>query len=205
MKSRVATVTLATLALSAPFASAAIVGVTGATTWLGSPPPSCNPGALTGITSFAWDEQQNVTISSGINVDMTNNPGSSTSPVPGTIAGIFDVHFLHFQSATGIGITGSVTYSGPIIGVIFRNTTLDLSDYLGTGGTTYPTGYLFRGLTGNPPSFFSISGNTLTYNLNTNVSVPFVDQVRVLTHPTPAPGSAALLGLAGLVCTRRRR
>jgi uncharacterized protein (TIGR03382 family) len=206
MKTRVATVALASLAFSAPLASAAITGVTGATNWLGSPPVSCVPGALAGFTAYTWNEQQNVTIASGINVDMTNNPGSSTSPIPGNIAGIFDVHFLHFQGIPGIaGVTGTVTYSGPIIGVIFNNTTLDLSDYLGTGGTVYPTGYPFRGLGGNPTSFFSISGNTLSFNFNTISPVLFVDQVRVLTHVTPAPGSVALLGLAGLVCGRRRR
>src|SRR5258705_267013 len=74
----------------------------------------------------------------------------------------------------------------------------------GAPGTVYPTGYPFRGLSTLPPSVFSILGNTLTFNFQTIVPSNFVDQVRVITHTAPAPGSAALLGLAGVACARRR-
>lgn len=190
--------------LTCATASGAITGVTGMTTSLGTPPVSCVPGALIGGTVYAWNEQQNV-LTSGVFVDMTNNPGVSSGAIPGVIAGNFDSHFLHLEDYSGVGpFTGSVTFSGQIIGVIFVNLTLDATDALfGAGGTTYPTGYPFRGL--NTQSSFGISGNTLKFTLNALSPVPEVVQIRVLTHPVPTPASAALLGLGGLVATRRRR
>lgn len=185
-------------------ASAAITGVTGAATWLGVAPTSCFPGALTGPTVYAWDEQQNV-FTGGVFVDMVNNPGSSGGAISGVIGGNFDSHFLHLEDYSGVGpFIGSVTFSGPIIGVIFVNTTLDSTDAgFGALGTAYPTGYPFRGL--NSQSSFSISGNTLKFNLWSISPVPEIVQIRVLTHPIPAPGAMALLGLGGLCVARRRR
>ena len=111
--------TLAALSLSAPLTSAAITGVTGATTWLGSPPPSCTLGTLTGITAYTWDEKQNVALN--LPVDMVNNPGSSLSPIPGGISGIYDSHFLHFEGVPGvIQATGTITFSAPIVAEIGR-------------------------------------------------------------------------------------
>lgn len=203
--------TITTLSLAAALccracvsASGAITGVAGMTTWLGTPPVSCVPGALTGGTVYTWDEQQNVS-TSGVFVDMTNNPGSSFGAIPGVIAGNFDSHFLHLEDYSGVGpFSGSVTFSGTIIGVIFVNLTLDATDALfGAGGTTYPTGYPFRGL--NTQSSFGITGNTLKFTLNALSPVPEVVQIRVLTHPVPTPATAAVLGLGGLVAARRRR
>ena len=50
------------MTLSAPLSSAAITGVTGSTTWLGSPPAACGLGQLVGVTAFAWDEQQGINL-----------------------------------------------------------------------------------------------------------------------------------------------
>ncbi len=187
-------------------ANGAITGVTGQTTWLGSPPVSCNPGALTGITAFAWDEQQNITLAT-LAVDMTNNPGNSSFTIPGLLGGTFDSHFIHFEGIPGIiGVQGTVTFSANIVGVIFKNTTLDLSDpTCGAFGTVYPTGYPFRGTNTVQPSFFSINANVLTFNLNSLASIAEVAQIRVITHSVPAPGAAAMLGLGGLAMARRRR
>ncbi|MBX3390818.1 MAG: hypothetical protein KF691_15320 [Phycisphaeraceae bacterium] len=190
--------------LSATASQAAITGVTGSATWLGVAPPSCVPGALTGPTVYTWDEQQNV-FTGGVFVDMVNNPGSSGGAISGVIGGNFDSHFLHLEDYTGVGpFIGSVTFSGQIIGVVFVNTTLDSTDAgFGALGTAYPTTYPFRGL--NTQSSFSISGNTLKFNLWSISPVPEVVQIRVLTHPVPAPGPLALLGLGGLCVARRRR
>jgi hypothetical protein len=192
-------------ALFASPASAAITGVTGATTWLGSPPISCTFGSLMGTTAYAWDEQQNVFLN--LPVDMTNNPGSSTSPIPGFVSGNYDSHFIHFQPVPGvIGANGTVTFSGPIVAVIFRNTTLDNSDGpAGAFPTVYPTFYPNRGLGTNPPSFCSVLGNTITFSLNSLAPSADLGEIRVLTHVVPAPGSMALLGLGGLLCMKRRR
>lgn len=194
----------AAMGMGATLASAAITGVTGSTTWLGSPPASCVPTTLMGPTVYAWDEQQNVS-TSGVYVDMVNNPGTSAGAIPGVIAGAFDSHFLHLEDYSGVGpFSGSVTFSGQIIGVIFVNTTLDSTDVqFGSGGTTYPTGYPFRGL--NTQSSFAISGNLLKFNLFTLSPVAEVVQIRVLTHPVPAPGGLAALGMGRILFARRRR
>lgn len=84
------------IAAGAGAASAAITGVTGSTTWLGTPPVNCSPSFLMGGTVYTWDEQQNVS-TSGVNVDMVNNPGTSSGAIAGTISGNFDSHFIHLE------------------------------------------------------------------------------------------------------------
>jgi hypothetical protein len=102
-------------------------------------------------------------------------------------------------------VTGTITFNAPIVAVIFRNINLDNSDIpAGSPGTVYPTGYPLRGLVNAPVSFVTILGNVLTFDLSTSITVPAIDQVRVITQ-TPAPGTAALLGFAGVTCLRRRR
>jgi hypothetical protein len=195
---------LTTLTVSS-LASANILSVSGNTTLIGAP-AACGWGQLTGQNAFAWNERTGVNLF--LNVDMINNPGSSTSPTPGTVGGgPFDTHFIHFDSVPGIvQAVGTVTFDAPIAAVIFKNTTLDASDpSAGALSTVYPTGYPFRGLSSTPPSFFSINGAVLSFNFSTIFPSNFVDQVRVITHTAPAPGSSALLGLAGVACSRRRR
>ncbi|MCC6677583.1 MAG: hypothetical protein IT436_10610 [Phycisphaerales bacterium] len=197
--------TLALLGAASPAASAAITGVTGATTFLGSPPVSCTPGSLGGINAFAWDELQGVSLS--IVADMTNNPGVSTSPVPGLLSGPLDSHFIHFDGIAGIpGASGSVTFNGQIVGCMITANGLDITDGpAGASGTVYPTLFPFRGLATSIPSIISISANTLTFNLNALSPINEVAQVRVFTR-VPAPGAAtAGLSLAGLTALRRRR
>jgi hypothetical protein len=196
-----AAVTLSALVLTAS-AHAGITGVTGATTWLALPPASCVPGALSGITAYAWDEQQNTPLT--LIADMVNNPGNSGAPIPGPITGNFDSHFIHFEQVAGtVPANGTVTFNNPIVAVLFRPISLDSTDVsAGAGSTTYPTFYPFRGIAGN--SFFSILGNTLTFNLTTANPVINVAQIRVLTQ-VPAPATAGLLGMGALALGRRRR
>jgi len=191
------------MTMGAGAASAAITSVSGSTTWLGTPPVNCSPSFLMGGTVYTWDEQQNVS-TSGVNVDMVNNPGTSAGAIAGTLAGNYDSHFIHLEDYSGAGpFTGSVTFSGTIVGVIFVNTTLDNTDVqFGSGGTIYPTGYPFRGLSSQ--SSFSIVGNQINFSLMAISPVAEVVQIRVLTL-VPAPGSMALLGLGGLVACRRKR
>src|SRR5256885_827901 len=86
----------AVLAL-APFAGAAITGTTGQATQIGAP-ASCLPFALTGPNAYAWDEQVNVTVSSGLLVDMSTNPSFAPGGnVPGLVTGAVDSHFIHWE------------------------------------------------------------------------------------------------------------
>ncbi len=167
-------------------------------------PASCLSFALTGPNAFAWNEQQNISVT-GLFCDETQNPGGNTSPVPGTLSGTFNSHMLHFQGIPNSSAVGSVTFATPIVGLMFNRLALDLSDAsCGALGTAYPTGYTGRGISLVTPSFISISGNVLTFNLSWAPPVGDLPQVRVITA-VPAPASAALLGLSGLVAIRRRR
>lgn len=194
----------AALAAAGPHAQASITGVTGSTTWLGSPPLGCGVGQLTGPTAKTWNEQQNLSVSL-LSADMVNNPGTSGGAVPGTVSGLVSSHFIHWEGTIGSpAVAGSVVFNQPIIGVIFKPANLNATDaLLGAIPTTYPTGYPFRGL--NAVSSFTIMGNALKYKFLSNSVATELVQLRVITQ-APTPGGAAVLGLGGaLVGLRRRR
>jgi hypothetical protein len=205
MSLRTLIISAVALSLSAPVANAGITGVSGATTWLGSPPAACLPGTLSGLTAFAWDEQQNVPLS--ITANMINNPGVSSAATPGPILGNFDSHFIHFEGIPGvINAVGTVTFNTTIAAVDFLATDLDATDAsAGSFGTVYPTLNPARGIPSTSPSFFSISGNVLSFNLTTLQPAANVAQIRVFTHVVPAPASAGVLALGSLAFARRRR
>lgn len=206
MKTTTLTVSsLIALTLSSATASASISSVSGSTVQNFAPnPASCVLGALTGFTAYAWDEAQNRSAFS-LSVDMTNNPGASSGPIPGVISGPLDSHFIHFEGMPGaIGVSGSVTFNNPIVGVNLFAASLDATDGpYGAPLTTYPTFFPFRDLTFNTSSF-NIVGNTINFNLDNFSPVLGVVQLRIFTQ-APAPGSVGLAGLAGLAALRRRR
>ena len=191
------------LAVASASASAAIIGTTGAAIQIG-PPANCTPGFLNGPNAWAWDEQQNRGFV-GL-ADMTVNPGVSSSPTPGAIAGVYDSHFLHYEDYSGLPpAVGTVSFNNPIVAVFYMATTLSLDNTdapLGAFGTVYPTGYPFRSL--NATSLFSISGNTISFNFSTISPVQEVVQVRVLTA-VPSPAGASLLTFGGAAALLRRR
>lgn len=209
MNTRINTIVLAslavgTIAFSAGTASASINFVTGQTTLLGSPPLDCTIGMLTGLNANAWDEQQGIPLTSQP-VDMVNNPGTSGGAISGSVSGVYDSHFLHWDLAAGVpSASGTVVFSAPIDGVIFLGSSLDSTDAsLGAGGTIYPTLFPFRDITTSPSSF-SINSNVLSFNFTIS-PVAGIMQVRVLTRHVPTPGAVTLAGLAGLATMRRRR
>jgi hypothetical protein len=186
-------------------ASGAITSVTGNVIQIGAP-ASALPGALPGLNAWAWDEAQNVSLG-GMPVDMITNPSSTSAPVFGVLSGVYDSHFLHFEGTTGTVAFGTITFSGTIQGVQYRDQWLDLSDPLVTLGTIYPTGMPFRGAVFNASvgSFLSINNNVLTFQMLPTFQPNDVEQVRIFTKPIPTPGATAALALAGLVGLRRRR
>lgn len=192
------------IALSMAAASqGSIVSVLGAVTQI-SPPTIANFPTLNGPLAQTWDEQQSVNISTGVLADITANPGSSLTPTPGVVSGTYNSHFLHFTGNAAIPpATGQITFDGPIVAVMFNDSTLDLSDFVGAIGTTYPTGQVGRGI--GPQSTLSVLGNTLRFTLAAGLNGALdIEQVRVLTQPVPAPGPL-VLAASGLLMFRRRR
>lgn len=186
----------------ASVAGAAITGTAGMVTF-GAPPPIADFPPLIGPNAQAWDEQQNIIVPP-LMCEMTVNPSNSTTLTPGPVAGLVNSHFIHFTHVPSMSATGDVFFSDPIVGVIFRDLSLDMSDGpAGALGTIYPTGTMFRGM--NAGTIF-ISGNTLHFDfINQVPGITEITQVRVLTRPVPAPGAAALAGMGGLLALRRRR
>lgn len=199
--------TLAAIALSlsaAAVANAAIVTTAGACVQIG-PPPFANFPTLAGPNAFAWDEQASVTVT-GVFANMTTNPSTNGAPVPGLVTGTFNSHFVHFTGfVPSPAAAGTVVFDAPIAAVFYRDLELDNTDALfGAGGTTYPTTLVNRGTA--LPSFISINSNVLNFNLLANAAgIIDIEQIRVLTYPVPTPGAMALIGLGGLVVSRRRR
>lgn len=203
MTTRTRLACLASLAATAG-ASASIVGFTGPVEQI--TPPAFVTAGISYATflndATVWDEKQGVALSA-VPVDMVNNPGSSATAVPGTLTGAFDSHYFHYRH-NGPRITGTITFSGPIVGVSFDAPALAASDALvAPAGTTYdPT----------PPrgidlltELISINGNTLTFDVEGGVNHFDTAQFRVFTAPAPAPGTLALACLGALAAPRRRR
>src|ERR1041384_484677 len=107
MKTSLAIVSVLALAAAA---QGAITATGGAATQI-APPPVANFPALIGPITFAWDEQQNRTITSGLLADMTVNPSSSTGPSPGLVTGPVDSHFIHFSHVPSISAVGDVWFN----------------------------------------------------------------------------------------------
>jgi len=203
---RTATQSVLTLVIAGSISvpvSAAIVTVSGQTTQI-SPPLNCTINQLTGPNAFAWDELQSVPVS-GLPCDETQNPGGSAAPTFGVLSGTYDSHFLHFQGIPVNNASGSITFNGNIVGVVWNHNFLNISDgQAGWPGTVYPTGYPFRGLLAPGPSTIIVNANVLTFNFTNSFTPNDIVQVRIVTQ-VPAPGAGALLAGAGVLGLRRTR
>ncbi|MDJ0929196.1 MAG: hypothetical protein QNJ73_16280 [Gammaproteobacteria bacterium] len=196
--------------LAAGSAFGAVVGTTGTVVLDTSPYPNPSDNEI-----FVFDEQQGVAFVASQNL----NFGAIT---PGTLV---NSHYVQYDPASPSGTvgSGSVTFNGPIIGVITstRNLNRDLSDdgagtsdeYFGLAGTLgpYPTGAIAadRGL-GSPEDdlVINLGSNTLVID---SLQIPGnrpgnLDGFRVLTMvPVPAAGwlFVSAVGLLGW-CRHRR-
>ena len=203
---------IAVLAASAGTASAAIVSVTGSAVQIAAP-ASALQLALPGPPAFCWNEQQNVAIpASGLAVNTLGN-GFWTGPANNStlyFGGPVDSHIIHFDASQGVAnVGGQVTFSGNIVAVIYENILLSATDLsLGAIGTTYATGNPLRSHTSALfQSAYQVNNNVLDFSLWASVlNLPNrMTEMRVLTAAVPAPGALALLGIAGLVGSRRRK
>lgn len=169
-----------------------------------SPPVTANFPPLFSLNAEAWDELQGVMVAN-VFCDMTVNPSNSGGPTPGLVSGLVDSHFIHFTHGSVPFVSGDIWFNDPIVGVMFNDAPLDLSDWLGAGGTLYPTGQIARGTNLAFGSNIAINGNYMHFSLVDINPAIAISQIRVLTRPVPAPGAIGLAALGGLVAFRRRR
>lgn len=204
---------VAGLSAVAPSAHASIVGSSAGVSVIAAP-ADARLNALTSLTvAHAWDEQQDALLPANLRIDAFA-PGAYASQASLVNAFIpagtrVASHYVHFDTPAGAAasISGSVTFSTPIIGVIVQGDAqlvnwLDRSDFL-SSGTLYDDALAFRGLEMDSADSFAISPDGLTLSFTFAITEPG-DRLRVITE-VPAPGAAAALGLAGLLVTRRRR
>jgi hypothetical protein len=197
---------VAGLVLAGAPAAASVVSFSGSTELIA--PPAfvtmvTNYGSTPG-NAVVWNELQGVTISN-LQMTLTANPGMSGGPFGGPVSGVVDSHYLYWwRDGAGARTTGSVTFSGRILGVAYDVVDLVDSDApLGPPGTVYdPTMILWRGLSPGDP--ITINGNTLEFLFKGDGAFLDMAQLRVITA-APAPGAMALLVLGGLSAAPRRR
>ncbi len=203
---------LALAAAGLPSASAGITNTTGDAIFLDPPPASLVLNALVNDDQgFVFNERQNVTIPAGLYVDITA-PGvyDETSDLDrvrlqaGTIVNSYFVHVDNDRNKPGSAkVLLSVTFDQPIIGIMVRDSVLDVSDaVLGAPGTVYPTGQRARTYEFKPDRL-SLSSDLRTVTIRT-VSKNDMDEIRIVTQ-APEPTSLALLALGALGGLIRRR
>ncbi len=196
-----------TIGVSAGAACATVTGVSGRAK-LVSPPASATFPAILSSRAQVWNERVGVTApAGGFVVNMLVNGGamSSRSPTGGVVTGVVDSHFIHWSPLFGRSASGTVTFSDPIVGVMYNDLWLNASDgALGAAGTVYPTGTsVGRGMHPVSSRVFA-SGNTLRFDFQ-RFAGDRIEQVRVLTRPVPAPSGVCVAGLAMVGFARRRR
>lgn len=211
---RVFAVAVSASALLAPSVNASIIGVAGDVQLI-SAPADARINALTSSDWVrVWNEQQNVTLTSGVIVD-AQTPGLYDQEADlGTfelhVGAAISSHYIHFDSPgnTAASATGVVRFSNHILGAIVRgdneanlNGRLDRTDYLGAP-TLYSDNIKNRGLEFDT-DWFRISNDRMAIEFHFQIKSPG-DYMRVITE-TPAPGSASLVALASLVGVARRR
>ncbi|MCC6676092.1 MAG: hypothetical protein IT436_03010 [Phycisphaerales bacterium] len=186
-------------------AGAAIIGVSGGVTLLPTPPAGPT-SLLSPPFAFAWDEQQNISVTS-LSMDMGAGPWVAPPAAPTTYTGLISSHMIHWTTDhSGISASGSVQFNGPIIGVIFDGTRLAMSDPVcGLPPTVYLSGHPGRLLDiGSTVRILPGTLDTLHFDFISSSPAHEFTEVRVITA-VPAPGAMALLGAGGLVAARRLR
>lgn len=195
-------------------AQAAITNGTDAVTKQTAAPTSVRPNVLKSDTLIrAFDEKQNVTLTSPLEVDAKQR--SSAYDEAGDLNGNgFTIaagervssHYLHADPASAgtKTLTGTVTFDRPVRGIIVTDTNLAGSDVaLGAPGTAYPTTLetASRGVELGSGEQFRLSGDkkTLTLTLkigeDSNVNKK-LDGMRVVTDLNDAPAANVTAAVA---------
>jgi MYXO-CTERM domain-containing protein len=192
-------------------ANAGIVGVVGDIEFVAAP-ADARLNVYTSKIVRAWNEQQDHTLVQRLRVNAVTSKlyDANADLEEAFIAAGTRVasHYIHFDTPGGErgSAKGLVRFDADILGVICVGDSgtqrfLDASDFL-SSGTIYPDAINNRGLELGDDSF-RILADRRTVEFNFQIASPG-DYMRVVTA-VPTPGSAALLGIAGLVSLRRRR
>lgn len=185
-------------------AGASIVAVSSGVS-LQPTPPAGPTGSLPPPFTFAWDEQQSISVAS-LAMDMGGGPWVAPPVSPTSYTGLVNSHMIHWTTDhSGISASGWVQFDAPILGVIFTDSNLSTSDPMcGLLPATYASGYPGRLLDfGSTLTIFSGSLDTLHFDFLSGSPIHEYTEVRVITA-VPAPGALAFLGAGGLVAVRRR-
>lgn len=186
-------------------AGASIIGVSGGVTHLLTPPAGPT-SALPPPSTFAWDEQQNISVTA-LAMDMGAGPWVAPPASPAAYTGVISSHMIHWTTDhSGISASGSVQFNAPILGVMFSGNRLAMSDPIcGLPPTSYLSGHPGRLLDiGSTIRILPGSLDTLHFDFVSGSPGHEFTEVRVITA-VPAPGALALLGVGGLIAARRRR
>lgn len=148
---------------------------------------------------LGFDEEQNIVITSTIQVNIGTNP----------VAGDFVAsHYIGFDPASSLSQTGYVDFDADIYGIATSRTNLNDSDFLANTGVTYLSDSL-RGLEGGDSVMIDPT-NSRRLLVNWFANSPG-DYVRVFTQfsaaavPAPPVAGFLLLGLGFLAARRRAR
>ncbi len=152
-------------------------------------------------------EQAAITLAAPLSVDRIG-PDFGTFATPGSGSGALPAgtqlvdYLLHYDRRSGdpSNVSGTITFSGQILGLILFDASLNQSDaVLGVAGVTYFTGQ-FRGIDNNTQNQglgddeFSVTNNKLTFNIDAWSTTNAIDEVRILVAvPEPATFVAPVL------------
>ncbi len=173
--------------LSVPSSYAVIASVGGAVVDVsGAPPSDISVGVEESDSDLlAFDENQMVVLAGDLDIDKDGTPGGPFgvgAASPTTIAGgtLVNSHYIHYDSVSDslTNLSGSVTFQGTIIGVIFLNPNqLASNAELGLAGTSYGGAHQYEG-----NDMFTISGDGKTISVF-NEATNGIDGIRVITEP----------------------
>ncbi|MEM7081777.1 MAG: dockerin type I domain-containing protein [Pseudomonadota bacterium] len=142
----------------------------------------------------AFNEQQDVTLTSNISLHVAASGLDSSILGPGSVV---SSHYIIYDPSATEEVEASVTFDEPILGVMIYNEGFNITDpVLGNPGTAYDIGSQEL----ESPDTVTISGDTVSFFLRT---VSPGDAIRVITGVDPEPGTTVCVGgtatLAGVV------
>jgi hypothetical protein len=171
------------LVVSAP-SSAQVLG--GQITQIAAPASVVEGAGPTSTTQmFLFAEQTGVTLPAALKADRTaSTVGAGYVPA----GSVVDSYYVSCDNPTTPAVTldATVTFGQNILGVIYTDTKLSNSDFLGAPGTNYGGYYAHRGLESTDHARPPEVGTTVEKTLSIRCYVgAVVDQIRILVGRTP--------------------